>query len=319
MLQDFEKEQPTAFKVMKNAILKNRCSHAYLIEAKEYTRKNDIIFAFARYLLCPSHHLTQEEKQNCPICTREIENLVDLKRIEAEGLWIKKAQLETLQNDFGKKPIEGSRKVYIIEEADKLNASSANSILKFLEEPEEGIVALLMVDNIYQVLPTIVSRCQIIELRGNDWKKEISTFEKIKEIYHISELDEKKEEIFTKEIEKIPAFATYLEINGQASILHENKIWLDIFQSKEDMIFGLTLLLYFYKDALNYKCDKFLEIFESYQKEIIKVANINTISSLCDKINIIMNARDSIKYNLNLNLILDHLIYEMEEVRKCLK
>lgn len=319
MLQDFEKEQPIAYKVMKNSILKNRCSHAYLIEAKEYTKKNDIVFAFARYLLCPYHHLTQEEKKNCPICTRNLENLVDLKLIQADGLWIKKAQLESLQNDFGKKPIEGEKKVYVIEEADKLNASSANSILKFLEEPEDNIVALLVVDNLYQVLPTIVSRCQLIELRGNDWKKELSTIDKIKEIYHLSDLDEKKNEILTQQIERIPSFAKHLECSGQASILHENKIWLDLFQSKEDMIFGYTLLLYFYKDILNYKCDRFLETFTNYQNDILKIASENTISVLCDKINIIMKARDSVKYNLNLNLILDHLIFEMEEVRKCQK
>ncbi len=48
----------------------------------------------------------------------------------------KKDQLLTLQEDFRMKSIEGSKRIYIISEADKLNVQAANSILKFLEEPE---------------------------------------------------------------------------------------------------------------------------------------------------------------------------------------
>lgn len=72
-----------------------------------------------------------------------------------------------LQSEFSKKSIEGSKKVYIIKSADKMNIQTANSILKFLEEPIDEIIAILVVDNINLMLPTIISRCQVIKLNKN--------------------------------------------------------------------------------------------------------------------------------------------------------
>ena len=63
--------------------------------------------------------------------------------------------------------------IYIIDPAEKLNPASANTILKFLEEPPEGIVAILITENKYNVLETIVSRCQCLSL-VNDLEIEIT-------------------------------------------------------------------------------------------------------------------------------------------------
>ena len=57
--------------------------------------------------------------------------------------------------------------LFIIYNAEKLNTSSANTILKFLEEPEENIIAVLTTDNRYQVLDTILSRCQNLVFAPN--------------------------------------------------------------------------------------------------------------------------------------------------------
>ena len=53
----------------------------------------------------------------------------------------------------------------MIREAEKLNGFSANTILKFLEEPEDDIIAFLLTDNRYHVLDTILSRCQVLSLK----------------------------------------------------------------------------------------------------------------------------------------------------------
>ena len=70
-----------------------------------------------------------------PTSSKNIDNkeFLELKIIEAEGQWIKKNQLEELQYDFSKKSILGNKKVYIINGAEKLNVSSSNSLLKFLD------------------------------------------------------------------------------------------------------------------------------------------------------------------------------------------
>ena len=61
--------------------------------------------------------------------------------------------------------------IYIIKNCEKLNSSSANCILKFLEEPEDDIIAILLTDNINMVLPTIKSRCQILNFKNNNSNK----------------------------------------------------------------------------------------------------------------------------------------------------
>ena len=77
---------------------------------------------------------------------------------------LRKKQLLSLKEEYQNYSLIGHRRVYIIREAEKLNPSSANTILKFLEEPEEGIIAILLTKNRYQVLDTILSRCQVLSL-----------------------------------------------------------------------------------------------------------------------------------------------------------
>ena len=79
-------------------------------------------------------------------------------------MWIKKDQLLDLQSEFNNKAFEGNKKIYIIRSAEKMNVQTANSILKFLEEPVDDIIAILITDNINMLLPTIISRCQVIKL-----------------------------------------------------------------------------------------------------------------------------------------------------------
>ena len=83
-------------------------------------------------------------------------------------MWIKKEQLEELQQNFSETSVESNKRIYVIHNADRLNTASANSILKFLEEPEDNIIAILMTDNIHQLLDTIISRCQIISFAKNN-------------------------------------------------------------------------------------------------------------------------------------------------------
>ena len=147
MLDDFISDQAIAYKIFKNSISKNKLSHAYLINTNGYHKGFDFAKAFAKYLLCPSDETGSHE---CSVCHLIDNNSYsEFKVIEADGLWIKKEQTDELQEMFSMKSLSG-RKVYIINGVENLNISASNSILKFLEEPEEGIVAILITDNIYR-------------------------------------------------------------------------------------------------------------------------------------------------------------------------
>src|SRR5699024_1865868 len=85
-----------------------------------------------------------------------------------EGNSIKNDQIKELRKEFSFTGFESSRKVYIIASADTLTVNAANRILKFLEEPDTQTTALLLTENVQGILPTIQSRCQIIDLQPLD-------------------------------------------------------------------------------------------------------------------------------------------------------
>jgi DNA polymerase III gamma/tau subunit len=98
-----------------------------------------------------------------------------------------------LQKEFNNKSLYDTKRVYIIKNAEKLNSASANTILKFLEEPENDIIALLLTDNRYHVIDTIISRCQILTL-----KEDIFVFDDNEDIINLLECIIKPRDFFIR-------------------------------------------------------------------------------------------------------------------------
>lgn len=148
----------------------NKISHAYLIEVDNYEEDYQCVIDFVKLILC-----RKDSKSfkclNCSECSTckmiDTGNYLDLKIIEPDGSQIKKKQMTELQEEFNNKSLLDNKRIYIIKEADKLNIASANTILKFLEEPEDDIVAILLASNRYAVIETILSRCQVLSLKKN--------------------------------------------------------------------------------------------------------------------------------------------------------
>lgn len=317
MLEDFEKIQPIAYKTLKNIINKQHFVHAYLIETNGYDEANKFIMTFAKMLLCPKYG-GQVDCKNCIQCQMiDDGNFPELKIINPDGSWIKKEQLTELQEEFSKKSIIGNKKVYIINKADKLNVNSANTILKFLEEPPEGIIAILTTDNIYQLLDTIVSRCQIISLNGQaDFYNNKSTFEKTGQLLTNNEIDYQKYLIDAnnrKKMQAILKFIDFYETYHKKILLHMQDYWFNYFSDKEMINDALLIVIYFYKDILNWKINCDVLIFNDYLEQIEKIANNNSIKDLINKIIIINENRNFLENNANLNLLMDKIIIDLEE------
>ena len=320
MLEEFKIEQPVVCKTLINSIKNNRCSHAYLIESNGYSKVLDLAIAFAKYILCPNNYTNYDNCKNCNQC-KNIDNkeFLELKIIEAEGQWIKKNQLEELQYDFSKKSILGNKKIYIINGAEKLNVSSSNSLLKFLEEPEEGIIAILITDNIYQLLDTIISRCQVLILNPSK-KNNLGNILKIlgNNLYN-SENDINNyinnEENLMK-VERVIEFAKYYEDNKLNTLVYINKLWNQYFTDKQEINTAMNILLLFYKDIFNKLLGNNIEIFKEYVNDIEYIAQKNKIDVIISKINVIMNLKEKIKFNINNNLLMDKLLIELEGCEK---
>lgn len=337
MLDNYTKKQPIATKILLNSIKKRKSSHAYLFETNGCSYANKYILDFVKYLVCPNIEKNHDEK-TCQVCsTIDDGNYPEIKIINPDGQWIKKEQLQELQQEFNTKAIIGNKKIYIINGADKLNSSSANSILKFLEEPEENIIAILVVENMYNVMPTIISRCQIISLQKNqatdNTEKEIianTIFNNENDIQSFVE-NEKNNEY----IENAINFINYYEEHGLDTIIYINNLWNKYFnvkikeesESQEDDILliksnllpieiGMNIIILYYKDIINAKTNRSIETFKTHENILKKIAQKNTTEQLCNKLKITIETKNKIKYNLNKNLLMDKYIIDLEEVKK---
>lgn len=130
----------------------NKLSHAYLFEGDDGQTMQQVAIDFTKLILC-------DQDNQCQLKV-ETFNHPDFMYISSEENTIKKDQIEQLLHHMNQLPIEGDYKVYIIESFEKLTIQGENSVLKFLEEPPENTIAILLTTKPEQILDTIHSRCQ---------------------------------------------------------------------------------------------------------------------------------------------------------------
>lgn len=161
-------------KYINNVIKNNKVSHAYLIELDNYERDTNYVYDFIKMILCNLEYDDLDKSNNKIIKLIDERNYPDITVISTDNTVIKKSDIIDLQKDFANKSLYNNKKIYIIYSAEKLNNYSANTILKFLEEPEDNIIAFLLTDNRFSILDTIVSRCQILSLKEESYKYQLN-------------------------------------------------------------------------------------------------------------------------------------------------
>lgn len=169
-LDKYALEQPKVVSILKNQIKNNTFSHAYLFVENNYLNTKKLIKEFIKEII------SLQDNINLATVESSIDNstFLDIKEIKADGIFIKKDQILELQNEFKITAVENKNKFYIIEGVENFNSSSANTLLKFLEEPEKNIIAFLITNNLNSVIETISSRCSIINLSNNPSVKKFS-------------------------------------------------------------------------------------------------------------------------------------------------
>src|SRR5699024_8542218 len=163
--EDMNQIQPLASQLLMKSIQKQRISHAYLFQGNRGTGKKDLATLFAKTLFCENIEGV-EPCQRCNRCKRiESGNHPDIHWIHPDGNTIKIEQIRRLQEEFTYSGLESTRKIYIITGTETLTLNAANRLLKFLEEPNPKTTALLLTENREAMIPTILSRCQLIDLQ----------------------------------------------------------------------------------------------------------------------------------------------------------
>ena len=155
--EDLKKYQKSVVKLLDNSFKKDRLVPVYLFSGPRGTFKKDAARYLASLILCEISGACGQCNQCLKVANGTNPNLTI---INPSGEYIKKEQIIDLQNEFGL--TSDDKRIFIINEADKLTSSSANSLLKFLEEMGENTYGVLITENENRILPTIKSRCQVI-------------------------------------------------------------------------------------------------------------------------------------------------------------
>jgi DNA polymerase-3 subunit delta' len=157
-----------AVNLLAHAAVSGRLSHAYLFIGPAQVGKTTLARAFAQAILCEKQtgEPCRADASPCRACQRIADGRYpDLQIIAAEKNTIQIEQVRALQSDAALSPLEGRHKVFIIREIERATAPAANALLKTLEEPPPHVILLLTSRRRALVLPTVLSRCQIVGLR----------------------------------------------------------------------------------------------------------------------------------------------------------
>lgn len=277
-----------------NSVKLNKTSHSYLFIGIDGIGKKLIASELAKMLLCVS------ENKYCNKCKSCIEfdtnNNPDFNLIEPDGNSIKIEQIRELQRKVTEKPIISSKKVYIINDSDKMTPEAQNCLLKTLEEPPEYVTIILIGSNENAYLNTIKSRCTIIH------------FQKISNNL-ISEYLKDNYKVEIKSDIMIDAFQGSI---GKALKIKEEQ---EQYEKIEEIIYSLEkkdIIEILNMSEIIYKSKE--EKFELLDYINVVLANLAIKSNKYAKcINIVENTKIRLKSNSNYDMCIDNMLLNLYE------
>lgn len=319
--------QPQIVEHLQGTVEMNKVSHAYIICGERYSGKEFIAKVFAMALLCEN-----DENRPCGKCHNCSQALSDnnpdiIKVTHEKPMIIGVDDIRTgVNEDIMIKPYGGKRKIYIINEAEKMNQQAQNALLKTLEEPPEYATIMLLTTNLEELLPTIRSRCVILNMRpvpDKEVRKFLMETEKIPDYnadmcvaFARGNLGKAKLLAKNEEFEEIKSEALHLmhhlkdmevyEINKSVKRANDFKITIGDY---------LDLISVWYRDALLFKATKDANnlIFQDELSYIRKVADLTTYENLQDIIDAIDKAKRRIAANVNFDLTMELLFLTLQE------
>ena len=297
----------------RNRIKHDSISHAFVLTGEKGIGKKNLAHFISKALLCTEKGDVQLPCGYCRACKSFDENVNPsfmLIRSETKNIVIK--QIRDLIDDIGIRPLQG-RKVYIIENADRMTVQAQNCLLKTLEEPPIYAKIILTTANYDALLLTIRSRIVRINLKP-------SSINDIKLIAQKKGIDIAGKEHLLSLSRGIPGKAFQLmadkdfEENRKETlkfIFNDNsssKLEFNQYLSKNKGAFNICvdILESIYRDALLIRCSLEDGLINSDKKDnILKYANMHSTIDITEKISRIEKVRNNMKRNMNYQLAVD--------------
>lgn len=312
-------------KSLQSSIKNNKISHSYLFVGEESIGKKMVASVFAKALLCKKKSFNP--CNNCSSCVKfNTGNHPDFFLIEPDNKYIRKKQIEEIIENTMTKPIESERKIFIIDDSYKMNKTAQNSFLKTLEEPPKFVNFILISTRSTNLLPTIVSRCEIIKFFPTEKNKII---ELLTTKYNISRengefissfsrgrvgkaIELATSEDFFKKREKIIEIVDQVVKGDKLKIFHSQ----DFFENNKDNYEELLdIILYWFRDLLVYKeLGKSNLLINKDKIDLLSTEAFLSKEKINDIIDTIQITKNNIKHNVNYQLSLEVMLLNMQEV-----
>lgn len=312
---------------LQNAILAGKVSHAYMLSGPDKSGKRMLANAFAKTLLCERggavacnecHSCIQAEHFNHP-------DIIYVQHEKPTFISVDEIRKQIV-NDVDIKPYQSKWKIYIIDEADKMNRNAQNALLKTLEEPPVYAVILLLTDNSDAFLDTVLSRCVKLSLHPVPGD-EIRSY--LMEKHHVSEETAELAAAFS---DGAVGKALTLATSEDFHVLRQSVIRLvkrvkrmetedliaavrEINDYKLTMNDYFNLLTVWYRDVLMYKATQEVDslIFRDEIYEIKGQADRSSYQGIEEIIKAIDNAKKRLAANVNFDLTIELLLMTIKE------
>lgn len=320
-----------------SAVINKTVSHAYIINGEKSSGKMMLAKVFALSLMCDAGG--SEPCLECESCKRSVNNsnpdlinLVKDKKRATDIIGINEIREQIISNIY-ERPYNGEHKVYIIDDADKMNVNAQNAILKTLEEPPDYAVLILITTNASRLLPTIISRCVVLNIRpvADDV---IRQFLKERYLHADTDIDVitamsggnvgkakllSEDEQFNEFQTKVIDILSDIPKTDYRRVIDGVELLGRIKSEKKytaEEIFGLFTL--WYRDILLFKAIKDTDnlIFKNKATEIAVQSTYFRYDKLEDIIKLINDAASKVKSNINYEAVMELLLVNIQEMSK---
>lgn len=320
-----------------SSVINKTISHAYIINGEKSSGKSMLAKAFAMAIMCEaggSEPCLQCEscKKIINNCNPDVINLVRDKKKKTDSIGIDEIRQQVISSIYDR-PYSGDHKVYIIDDADKMNIQAQNAILKTLEEPPSYAVLILITTNAARLLPTIISRCIVLNMRPVE-DKVIRQYLRDQDRFLDSTIDVitamasgnvGKAKLISEDSEFIEFQDSIIEIlksipnSDYRRILDGIDKLSEIKSEKKysvEEVFDLFTL--WYRDVLLYKATEDIDslIFKKEATSIAKQSMYFKYDALNEVIKFIDDARSKVSSNLNYEAVMELLLINIQEISK---
>lgn len=309
------------------ALETGKVSHAYIINGEKSSGKEFIAKVFAMALQCEKGEV--EPCQECHSCKQALSaNHPDIIRVQHEKpntISVDDVRFR-INQDVDVKPYSGKYKVYIVNEAEKMTVQAQNALLKTLEEPPAYVVILLLTDNVNALLPTIVSRCVVLNMKPvmdsqirkflmeqmqvPDYKAQVCI------AFARGNIGKSKALASSEDFENVKAEALSVLKYIQDMELHEIIAAIKkIGDYKLEVNDYLDIMAIWYRDILLFKATKDANclVFHEEITEIRRVAGRSSYEGIESVIQSLDKAKKRLDANVNFDLTMELLMMEIKE------